>query len=256
MAAVLAALVFVGTALAGAQESTPPSADASSSRWTFTLDVGATGAAGNARSLTLVGGVAARFVGTRWTWSFDSDVTVVDVESRTNGDDGEGERHEDHEVESKLLRHFGSSSRLYAVAKGVWDRKPGSGIASELKIEAGLGAHLLHTDRVVLDVEAGVSRVDERFTADAPPLDYGSLFLHSRWTWTYRSGASLSWTNDLRFGTEEGSDLKSDQELELDAPLAEHLSIGLQLEWERNSDPPADVERNDYRLLTKLTVRL
>jgi hypothetical protein len=80
--------------------------------------------------------------------------------------------------------------------------------------------------------------------------------LHSRWTWTYRSGASLSWTNDLRFGTEEGSDLKSDQELELDAPLAEHLSIGLQLEWERNSDPPADVERNDYRLLTKLTVRL
>lgn len=253
ISAFLLALSVAGAATVAGQTSAAAPRDRSDgARWSGTFDIGATGASGNTRSLTLVGGAAARFEGARWNWDLETDVTVVDLES--SEDRGTSRRHEDHEVDSRLRRFFGS--RLYGLFRVTWDRKPTSGIVSDLQSGLGLGADLRPSTRTALHVEGGLSAVDERRTREPEDVQYLSLFLDGRWAWTLSSGATLTWRGDLRFGTEEGSDLKSDQELEIDAPLNERLSVGVVLEWERNSDPPGELRKDDYRLASKLTVKL
>jgi len=96
-------------------------------------------------------------------------------------------------------------------------------------------------------LEAGLSAVSEEHAGEQT-LDDAAAFARCEMRWTLPAGPVLTWVGDVRIGGGEGSDLRSDQELELEAPLSRRLSLKVALEWRYDADPPAGYDHDDLTL--------
>ena len=220
------------------------------SPWSASLSLGGVGFAGNTESVTLSAGVDMGLAGRRWVLSFVADGKRVSLE-REDGTN-EHERHEDYEIESQVRRKFGS--RYYALLKASWDRRPRSDIDYEIHAGPGLGVHLVRSKELSLQGNAGLTYSDVRRVQDASQVRYASYFLHTALRWSWQPGTTLSWRNDLKVGSGAGSDLKSDQEVDLKTALSRWLSLKVGLEWEYDSHPSHGVLRSDYSFTVGLAV--
>lgn len=219
-------------------------------RWSGSVGLSFTGFAGNRESGALSGSIRFTRTAGRTVWDFDADAHVLRIEEESN--ETARSRSEDHEIDSSLRRSIGE--RWYAIGKVKWEHKPQNGIDSELQGGPGLGFHVARGEKLAFRVEGGLSGTEEAQLTDT--LHYSSVFLDATLTRTLANGAQLTWISNLKIGSESGGDVKSDQELEVEAPLTRRLSLGLKGEWEHDSDPQEGFERNDYKLVAKLVIKL
>jgi putative salt-induced outer membrane protein YdiY len=249
---VLSCLVL-STAPAAA-ETTPAPPDPSSKprpTWSGKFDLGATGFAGNNESLALSTGLELGMTSPKWEWDFSGDASLVD-EDRED-DERDEKRGEDYEIDTSLRRALHGDS--YLSVKGSGDREPLSGVDSETQLGAGFGYHVRRHDDLGIRIEGGWSWNEEERTGDderSYPGWYANTTIHR----TFKSGADLRWTNDLKWGSDEGSNFTSDQELTLDSPITKRLSVSLLLDWEYDSRPSEDAEKDDWKLIAKLAWKL
>jgi len=230
----------------GAAQPLPPGpAPQSAGRgWTAGAHLGAVGAAGNTESGAFTAGLLLDYAGPAWAWNLDAEVTVHRVEES----DGEAdhEHWEDVQAHSNLRRLL--SPRWYALLKAKGDHRPRSGLERDVNGGVGVGALLESAEHPhSLRIEAGLTGVSEEHVGGAS-LEYAALFLRSVLATTLASGSEVSWANDLRFGAGAGSRLKSDQEIELKAPLTPRWALRVELEWRYDAEPPVDYESDDLKL--------
>jgi hypothetical protein len=181
----------------------------------------------------------------------DGDLTFHQIEKKDNK--GDQERYSDLEINNKLRRNL--SPRFYALLTASADHKPRSGIDAEWLGGTGLGWHLDREGETTLSAEAAVTFTHER-QVEGVRLDYPSLVLETKLASRAFESATLTWSNQLRFGLGEGSDVKSDQTVDLVNPLSRRLALKVELEWEHNSHAPEGHLKNDYRLVTSLVLEL
>jgi putative salt-induced outer membrane protein YdiY len=234
---------------AGAQTSPapPPKPPA---HWTGSVGVGLTGLAGNTDSLAWSGRLELGMQGSLWELDFDGDASVIQMDR--DDDEEERKRAEDHEIDSSLRRAIGK--RTYVSLKGSFDREPLNGVDSQVSIGAGFGYRVRSADRVQLRIEAGAAHEDDR--REEASVRYPSLYFTSNASLDLPSRASLSWSNDLKWSTEDGSAFTSDQELDLESPLTKRLAVSILLDWEYDSDPSPGYGRDDLKVVAKLTWNL
>ena len=218
--------------------------------WSGKVEVGATGFAGNNESLALTTGLELGMTSPHWEWDFSGDASLVQEER--DDDEPDDRRAEDHEIDTSLRRSLRGDS--YVTAKGSWDREPLSGVDSQIEAGAGFGYHVRRHDDLGIRVEGGYAWNDEKRTDEerAYPAWYANTTVHR----TFKSGADIRWTNDLKWGSDEGSNFTSDQELTIDSPLTHRLSVSLLLDWEYDSRPSAGAEKDDWKLIAKLAWKL
>jgi putative salt-induced outer membrane protein YdiY len=244
--------LFTIPAVADDGSAPPPTASTTKPRahWSGKIDLGATGFAGNNESLAFSTGLELGMTSPRWEWDFSGDASIVD-EDRAD-DEREDQRGEDYEIDTSLRRALHGDS--YLSAKGSWDREPLSGVDSETQLGAGFGYHVRRHDNLGIRVEGGWSWNEEERTEEE--RSYPGWFANTTVHRTFERGADLRWTNDLKWGSDEGSNFTSDQELTLDSPITKRLSVSLLLDWEYDSRPSAGAEKDDWKLVAKIAWKL
>ncbi len=186
----------------------------------------------------------------RWAWDFDGDASLMRIE-RGEGAAADPEA-EDHEIDTTLRLTLGP--RSFLSAKGGWDREPQNGVLAQATLGAGLGLHLARGERFSARIEAGIGGAEvEREGEDRR---YPEAYATSHLEIGFGHGAKLSWSADLKFGSGDGSDFVSDQELDLESPLTHRLALAVLLDWEYDSDPAAGFDTDDLKLLARLSWKL
>ncbi len=237
---VVVALVLTATPpVTAAADDEPPAAG-----WRFSAELGGVGVAGNTESLALAAGAEAEHAGAVWSWTGDGELHVHRVERADAAN--EHEHWQDAQLESDVRRVLGA--RTYALLRFTGDHRPRSGIEHDLRTGVGAGVVLTAPSGTrSTRLEAGLSAVSEEHAGERS-LDYAAAFARCEVHWTLPAGPALTWDGGLRIGDGEGSRLKSDQELELEAPLARRLSLKVALQWRYDADPPAGYDRDDLTL--------
>jgi putative salt-induced outer membrane protein YdiY len=229
------------------------------------IGFGLTGLVGTTESLALTARLKMGIESARWAWDFDGDASLIRIEREEgeNGGDGEDRDAEDHEIDTTLRRNLGS--RTYLSAKGGWDREPQNGLLSQAQLGVGFGFHLARGEKFSARAEVGVAGEETRQVGEKReyPLAYVHGNLERNFARSAASsadgsgvGATLSWSSDLKFGSGDGSDFASDQEVDLESPLTRRLSLAVLLDWEYDSDPAKGAETDDLKLIARLSWRL
>ena len=214
------------------------------------IGVGLTGLSGTTESLALTSRLKLALESPRWAWDFDGDASLMRIE-RGEGAAADPET-EDHEIDTTLRLTLGP--RSFLSAKGGWDREPQNGVLAQATLGAGLGLHLARGERFSARIEAGIGGAEvERVDEDRR---YPEAYATSHLEIGFGNGAKLSWSADLKFGSGDGSDFVSDQELDLESPLTHRLALAVLLDWEYDSDPAAGFDTDDLKLLARLSWKL
>ena len=133
------------------------------------------------------------------------------------------------------------NDKLYAFGSGKYDKDRFSGFDHQATLAAGLGMHVIKSDRVTLDIEAGPGY---RFSETDAGLDQDEAVLR----------AGLFYKNQLTETThflqnivvEAGSDNTTiDSETALTVKMSDALALKASIIVKNNSDVPAGVEKTD-----------
>ena len=241
------ALCIAALLCASAHAQTPATASPSGG-WKTQLKLGLVGAAGNTSTAAFSFGAQADHHGPVWSLDSKLDFTFTQVERENDVDVHEEWR--DFQFHANLRRVL--RGPVYTLAKLKGDRRPRSGIDHDHQLGLGLGILALQSHKSLqLALEGGVSHNGAK-RVDEATIDHPAIFARTVLTWTLRSGSSLTWDNDLKFGFGDGSHMKSDQELILAAPVAKQFSVNVTFEWRYDSDPPDSFLAYDLKFSTLL----
>lgn len=211
----------------------------------LTFDLGYVNTAGNTDVTTLNFGENLGYVTGPWTLAHQ----LVVVEGRSQG------------VETAALYATGVrvdrafSPRLGAYALGGFDRNVFAGIARRLQQGAGLTVKLIATPTDALNLEGGMSFIQQRSTADVRET-FGAGRAAGLYKHAFTSSAFGQETIELLANLEHSADRRVNSETALVAPLSKHVALKVAYGIRFDNEPEPGFKKTDTVFTTGVQIAL
>lgn len=194
-------------------------------------EFGITAASGNTETENLV----AKLKLSKQSGAWFNEIGLAAVNSSDNG----STTSERYLLTGKTGRDF--NDRFYAFGSGKYDKDLFSGFDFQATVAVGLGMHVVKTDKISLDIEAGpgfrFSETDAGENQDEAVLRAGLFYKHQLTKTTH-------FLQD--FVVEAGSDNTTiDSETAITVKISDALSLKASILVKNNSDVPAGTEDTD-----------
>lgn len=236
---ILAALVLVAVPLA-AQDAPPPPRP-----WELTGDVGLVNTAGNSDVTTL--NVGEKVTHNRGRITVKQNFALL--YGRTDGTTTTSQ------WRTGVRGDLAMSSRLAVFALTGFDRNRFAGIDRRFEEGVGIAFKVLATERTKLDLETGLSMIQQRSTLDVTN-NFSAARAASVFQYNFKPTAYFLQSVEVLPNLEETDDLRVNTETALVAPLSRRLAIKISYVIRYDKLPEPGFEKTDRLLTSGLQVTL
>ena len=199
--------------------------------WSGSGQLGAIRSTGNSSNTGVTAGLNLNRRGIDWSHKFAAQIDY----QRANGQTTREQYQISYEPNYEL------SSDFYTYALGQYERDLFQGFSARYSVSGGLGYHVLKTDSMTLNLQAGPAWRRAERTDGSSESDL-SGFLSADYDW--RISENLKLSQDLRaFLQSSNSTLSSTTGLQ--AKVASNFSVGLNYSVEIDTDPPLGAVQTD-----------
>lgn len=225
--------------------SRPVRAQATADTLKLTFDLGYVNTAGNTDVTTLNFGENLGYVTGRWTLAHQLAV----VEGRSKGVETAAQ----YTTGARVDRAF--SPRFGAYVLAGFDRNAFAGIARRFQQGAGLTAKVVTAPRDLLNLEGGISFIQQRSTTDVQET-FGAgraaaLFKHS-----FTGSAYAQQALELLANLQQSTDRRINSETSLVAPLSRHVALKVAYGVRFDNQPEPTFKKTDTVFTTGVQIAL